>query len=391
MDPLSIIAALLAIVATTTHAVRFAKDRLKKVRQAKEAAGDLLDLLEALRSSLEALKKFLRAESRQSFSSTSALFTYTRSCGFKLNALCQKLKETEKHRFQFQWPLSTNDQSDTLQELRDIVQWIQFAISIDGMTILSKTSNDVIEILSHQLQTIRLIHKLDQRTEASFRAFVNIEDRLAASDEVLRRKNVLDWLSKISQQEKHDSIRALHTHGTGQWLLQNPVFQLWRDQPLGQGSLLWCHGPPGSGKTLLVAQSELPRELSDFYVNFKAGSSTAQREPLIKMLSLTSKAFAKTFVVVDALDECDTYTRNGFLQLVGSLQTFSRILVASRDFQESIVNAFQTSPQLKINADSSDIRSYILSTISESNQFVNIVPALRDEIADKITQSSQDM
>ncbi|KAL8967130.1 MAG: hypothetical protein Q9183_003055 [Haloplaca sp. 2 TL-2023] len=434
MDPLSITFGLLTIVTTTVEVVAFAKNRLEKARRDKKAAGELLDQLKALQSSLEALEKLLRSHSLQPFSSTSALATNTRSCEDKLRSLCQELKEAEKTRSRFQWPLSPQNHGDTLQELRDMVQWIQFAVSIDGMTILSKTSNEVIEILSHQLQTLHLIHKFNQRTETSYRVVVDIKDTLAASDAIQHRSNVLGWLSKISQQEKHNNVRSLHTHGTGQWLLQDPIFQQWKHRPTGHQTVLWCHGPPGSGKTVLIseiiehlradeeagvayiyfdyrahmhwsfeemtaillkqlasARSELPSALNDFYHDFKAGSSTAQRGPLLKTLSLTSKAFTSTFVVIDALDECDAYTLNGFLQLVGSLQTCSRVLVASRDFQRSISNVFRTSPQIKINAHSSDIRSYILDALSTSSEFWNIDHALENEIADKITQSSQHM
>ncbi|KAL8872787.1 MAG: hypothetical protein Q9174_001640 [Haloplaca sp. 1 TL-2023] len=453
MDPVSIIIGLLGIVGPTIHAIRIARAHLKKVRRDKQAAGDLLDQLEVLQSSLESLKTLVSPEPRRLFSPTSSLVTNTRSCENKLNLLCEQLKEAEKGHSKFYWPLSPRDHDDTLQELKDMVQWLQFAVSIDGVTILSKTSDEVIKIFSHQLKIFQLIHELNQRTEASSRTILDIEDRLVASDAVLHRKNVLDWLSHISLQETHNRIRALHTHGTSQWLFRDPAFQRWKDQPLGYETLLWCHGPPGSGKTVLVfvvhimiclkasvaltlsrseiiehlrqdegagiayiyfdyqaqmhwsleditasllkqlasAQSKLPGVLNDFWNDFKAGSSTADRERLLKTLLLTSKAFAKTYVVVDALDECDEYTRNGFLKLVGALQIHSRVLVASRDFQESIINAFWTSPQIKINADSSDIRSYVLSTISESGYPKAVSSPLRDEIASKITQRSQSM
>ncbi|KAL8966210.1 MAG: hypothetical protein Q9183_003473 [Haloplaca sp. 2 TL-2023] len=315
-----------------------------------------------------------------------------------------------------------------------MAQWIQFAVSIDSVTILSKTSNEVIELLSHQLQALELIHELKEDTGTTKRVVVDIKDSLAASSVLERRRNVLDWLSNISQEEVHNSVRSLHTPGTCRWLLQHPVFQQWKHRPLEQQSVLWCHGPPGSGKTVLVsevienlrqdegvgvayiyfdyrvhmhfsleemtamllrqlanARPELPRVLDDFYDKFKAESSTTQWQPLLKTFSLTSKGFAKTFVVVDALDECDPYTVNAFLKLVGTLQTCSRVLVASRSHQGSIRNAFQATPQIQIIAQSSDMRSYILDTLTSNNGFGSFGAAFEDEIADKITQSSHHM
>ena len=453
MDPLSITLGVLAIVSATTKAVGFANTYLKKVRGDNEAAGELLDQLKALESSPKALENLPSSEPRPLFSSASALVTNTSSCEDKLLSLCQRLEEAENRRSRFQWPLSPKDHGDTLQEIRDMAQWVQFSVSIESVTILSKTSNEFIELLSHQLQALQLIQKLKEDTETANRVMVDIKDKLADSSVVEHRRNVLDWLSEISQAGKHNSVRSLHTHGTCQWLLKHPVFQQWNHRPPGRRSVLWCHGPPGSGKTLLVyvfdiilwlvvslvltrfspeiiehlrhdegvgvayiyfdyrvhlhlsleemtasllkqlasAQSELPRALDDFYDSFKAGSNTAQWEPLMKTLSLTSKAFAKTFVVVDALDECDTYTLNGFLKLVGALQTCSRVLVASRDHQGSITNAFQTTPQIQNIAQSSDIRSYILDTLTRNNGFGSLGAAFENEIADKITRSSHHM
>ena len=40
--------------------------------------------------------------------------------------------------------------------------------------------------------------------------------------------------------------------GTGQWLLNHPKFQMWWDD-VQLSNVLWCHGVPGSRKSVLAS------------------------------------------------------------------------------------------------------------------------------------------
>ena len=48
----------------------------------------------------------------------------------------------------------------------------------------------------------------------------------------------------------HKENRRQVLEGTGQWLLRDPVFRMWKDN--SASSLLWLHGIPGSGKSKLT-------------------------------------------------------------------------------------------------------------------------------------------
>jgi len=120
---------------------------------------ELLRELDVLHFNLSQLDKFLRSNGAvRSFDSTSVLVTSTSACRTKLTVLYEKLNSAGSSLVsRMKWPLNSKDHRDTVQDLRAFAQWIQFALTIDGCALLSKTSAEVLDTLSHQLQTFQLI------------------------------------------------------------------------------------------------------------------------------------------------------------------------------------------------------------------------------------------
>ena len=50
--------------------------------------------------------------------------------------------------------------------------------------------------------------------------------------------------------QKQDNVFSDHHPGTGQWFLESDQFQNWLDS---NPTNLWCHGAPGSGKTVIAS------------------------------------------------------------------------------------------------------------------------------------------
>lgn len=61
-------------------------------------------------------------------------------------------------------------------------------------------------------------------------------------DESLRelRRKILEWLSPDHFEMTHERHFRKRFPGTGEWLLNDPGFIIWRDE--GQSRLLWCYG-----------------------------------------------------------------------------------------------------------------------------------------------------
>jgi len=63
--------------------------------------------------------------------------------------------------------------------------------------------------------------------------------------------DVLEWLSPTPYDTRHNEIKRRRIKKTGEWLLETSHYKRWRfesDVP----SFLWCHGGPGTGKTVLT-------------------------------------------------------------------------------------------------------------------------------------------
>ena len=63
-------------------------------------------------------------------------------------------------------------------------------------------------------------------------------------------RQILPWLSPLEPQQRHQSVRTDRLNGVGNWVLETNEFRKWRDAEDGcVGSVLFCSGNPGVGKT----------------------------------------------------------------------------------------------------------------------------------------------
>ncbi|KAI0292479.1 hypothetical protein B0F90DRAFT_1955709 [Multifurca ochricompacta] len=62
-------------------------------------------------------------------------------------------------------------------------------------------------------------------------------------------KDVRTWLSPLDPSKSHNTARDAHHTGTSTWFIQGHTFAEWKIA----GSLLWIHGKPGSGKSVLCS------------------------------------------------------------------------------------------------------------------------------------------
>ncbi|KAL8724912.1 MAG: hypothetical protein Q9181_006621, partial [Wetmoreana brouardii] len=425
MDPLSLTVGVSGLVGLAAEAIKATSIYIKKAKRAKEAASELLVELEALHFNLSRLDNLLKADTNHAFSSTSVLVTSTHACREKLLLLNQKLeKAADRPAHQLLWPLSSIDHQTAIQELRAFAQWIQFAITIDGSSLLSKTSNEVVDILSNQLRMLKLVEKLESTAQLTHDAVVDMRG-------VAEEDKILDWISKLKYQQKHLDMRLPRVDGTGEWLLEHPTFQRWRDQPSNQADTLWCHGIQGSGKSILAslvidelrraftgqnvavahvyfdyreqqqqsieqmtasllkqtasAQIALPAAVAELHQRLNNQRRVPPQHDLMHALISTCKEFDKVYFVIDALDECDLKQRKGFLRLLDDLRGCSAIFVTSRPYDD-IMKAAKSSPQIEIKAHSSDLRRYILQEIERHDTYDDIDESFREEIAETVTR-----
>src|SRR5437763_15100066 len=68
------------------------------------------------------------------------------------------------------------------------------------------------------------------------------------------REHLIDWLGEVSTKEDYETVLSACEDGTCEWLLQCSEFQEWAASNSSDlTKVLWIHGPPGVGKTILCA------------------------------------------------------------------------------------------------------------------------------------------
>ena len=65
-------------------------------------------------------------------------------------------------------------------------------------------------------------------------------------------RQILQWLSPLEPQQRHQGVRTDRLDGVGNWVLESSEFRKWRDAEGGRvEQVLFCYGNPGVGKTYI--------------------------------------------------------------------------------------------------------------------------------------------
>ena len=250
MDPFSITVGVAGLLALTAKTIKATGSFCHEARHGKEAANEMVLEMDILHFNLSQLDNLLRRHTGAAFSSTSVLTTSTHACRNKLDMLHDKLERAAEHPLhRLRWPLSSDEHQKTLRELGAFAQWIQFALTVDGSSLLAKTSTEVVDVLTKQLQMFQLLDQVDTRSALTHNTVMDIQHTMYTSDACREREAILKWLSNAKPSQKHHDVRLPRVDGTGVWLLEEPTFKKWRD---AKDDLLWCYGIQGTGKSILA-------------------------------------------------------------------------------------------------------------------------------------------
>lgn len=111
----------------------------------------------------------------------------------------------------------------------------------------------------------------------------------------------------------------------------------------------------------------IPKEIGDLYDTLECRKIKPTFERLYGILLVVIKSFPQTFVVCDALDECDQKSRRQLLQLFHRMaKDCINLFITSRDYPEDIQDSLRDSVKLELLANDEDIASYIEQKIDEN-------------------------
>lgn len=251
----------------------------------------------------------------------------------------------------------------------------------------------------------------------------------------LTRVKMLDWISPSGYPAQQSDIIKRRQEGTGHWFLEAPEVAQWVKKAR---STLFCPGIPGAGKTMIAAIAidhllELAREgLSEvafIYCNYKAqadqdvssmlaaiikqlaqGRPTAVRpverlhqkhadigtkpslSEIYDVLKEVLTHCSITYIVIDALDECQHDVRHNFLHKVRELQTRHNVhIMTTSRFVPDIENAFKDALRLEVRASEEDVDHFVAGQIGRMPACIRREIALQELVRKTIAEAVDGM
>ncbi|KAF7952034.1 uncharacterized protein EAE97_001531 [Botrytis byssoidea] len=303
-----------------------------------------------------------------------------------------------------------SDLGQRLGQLQKLTQTIQQDVSSAELR-WNKIEHDLVKALNDLKDPVQRIAE----------DLSSVQDNLKEKERV----KVFEWLTMIPSSSHHrEKLRSLLS-GSCNWLLRKKEFKEWIEA--STSSILWLHGIPGSGKSMLVCHvieylrnraqqhlgsapvayfycartineperadpTEVLRNILEQLCSLDA--ETPIREPVSKKyLARKKEARGRTpeklnleetietilellesnpaTIVIDGLDECDSVKRNdlllGLQKIITNSNNIVKVFVSSRD-DHDLVHHLARSPNLYIHAtdNTGDITMFIKSRIKEA-------------------------
>ena len=263
-------------------------------------------------------------------------------------------------------------------------------------------------------------------------------NRLHERQDDQERRTILDWLTPINYGDQQSDFIARRQTGTGKWLLISDEFQSWLNE---SKQTLFCLGIPGAGKTMITSiavehlqtefrddssigiaylycnyrrqeeqkpvdllasllkqliqrRTSVPKNVVDIYKRHNNERTRPSFGEISKILHSVIADYSRTFIIIDALDECRISDggRRRFLAELFDLQarTGANFLATSR-FIPEIEKEFAGSTKLEIRASGDDLQTYLHGHMLKLPSFVSHSADLQNEIKTAIIEAVDGM
>ncbi|KAL4885962.1 ankyrin repeat-containing domain protein [Aspergillus karnatakaensis] len=296
------------------------------------------------------------------------------------------------------------------------------------------------EVQPHELAKERPVKEILNQIAASvFTTESNVRQVKSLLDDH-RAAQILNWLTPADYGPEQSDLLRKREPGTGQWLLESDEYNRWLE---GDFSTFFCPGIPGAGKTFLTAtlvedlyqryssdssvglvyiycnyhrhqeqtlyelllsvlkqlaqrRHRIPAEVEEMYMEWEQQRTHPKLEDIAQAINATVACYTRTFIAVDALDECQTLNncRSRFLTELFAYQLKSegkvRLFATSR-YLADITERFAGMSSLEIRASPHDVTKYLRANMSKLPPFVYDDNDLQERITTSILEAIDGM
>ncbi|OCL07885.1 hypothetical protein AOQ84DRAFT_267871, partial [Glonium stellatum] len=416
MDPLSITASLIAVLQISGAVVSTCYEYRAKVKGASQDAARIVDEVNSIRDVLE--KIFKLAENAEANSLPLSNFETLNKpdgpllqCEAELILLQAKLKPAHGWkgiRNALVWPLKEGDVDRCLDRISRLKQTLQLALTVDQTTASSG---------------------------------VDLEARAnSLHGKVNQRQQICSWLAAPNPSSNQNDAQSRRAPNTGKWCIESPQFIKWKTTP---GSILWLHGIPGCGKTVLCSttikevsnmcrsdptcafayfffdfteqkkqvyqnvvrslvtqlarqSAEIPQSLLSLYSQCQEWDQQPNLQDLLSVLRLMIEETRHTYIIIDALDECKD--REKLLEMLHCIADWKieklHLLVTSRkekDIEESLQQLVMEQICVQSILVDADIRTHISQVVPEDPKLKRWPPDVQAEIITTLIEGARGM
>jgi hypothetical protein len=315
----------------------------------------------------------------------------------------------------------------TREEMENIhrhFQTLNSMAAVDAIALAAKTHCEIRRIREDQRQIRNTV--------------ADIRGHQLSQEEKVQKSRVLEWLTPIDYISQQRDAISRRQSGTGQWLLDSPDFLGWLQ---GDKAILFCSGIHGTGKTILTSiviehlldqfretqdigiayiycnfrrkdeqkldnmlasllkqlsevKHSLPEAILDLYDQHKTKPTRPSTDELSIALQSVSATYERVFIVVDALDECQTdgRCRDKFLREVFVLQDKCKanVFMTSRLIPD-ISRVFDGKPCVEIRATKEDMEKYLDGHMRDLSSFDDWGLELQNKIKEEILLAADGM
>ncbi|KAH6989117.1 hypothetical protein BKA56DRAFT_710473 [Ilyonectria sp. MPI-CAGE-AT-0026] len=422
MDPLGATASVIAVLQLSSEVVTYinsavsATHERRRLREEVRACGYILQQLKDEADDSEVGKAW--SETIKALEAPDAplarLWVALRTVRAKLQP-----KEGPKRLLEnLKWPFSE-------KEVEKIIAAIEREKSLLGLALENECRKLIQEIKKssreHERRLVDLADAIGKDSKHSHDQLAELKDnldtlRVRQDDQHTAevRRAILDWLAPMDYAPQQSDFINRRQVGTGKWLLDSAEFKAWMET---DNETIFCPGIPGAGKTILtsiVVQKVTTNFVSDenigvayIYCHFRRQNQQSADDlfaNLLKQLADGRRSLPESykdqrkrppldeilntlqvFIIVDALDECQTTSRKSFLLEIFALQAKCRanIFVTSRPIPE-VTEKFKGLKSLEIRASKEDVERYLEGHIGQLSVFDEWSQRLRDEVKTRI-------